>query len=208
MSLEDTLNPYAAPGTNVANSADHARALGDTLALTVQLTRKDWYAYQQFWSGREIGRPLPLVSVAALGLLWLSVISVLISVAREPLHLSSLAALGLLLAGIFHFAVTQLRKRRALQPAYDGVFLGQHRFEFSEAGVRDISIHCDSLTRWHVVSSIDESEELVVIGLSQVGAFVLPKRYLDNPPQFVHSLKALRAAVSARDERTGEIDQA
>ena len=196
--MDDLINPYAAPASNVDTTApgtppDASRTpLPERLTIDAHLTHNDWHAYQRFWEHGEMTRPLPALGIAALGLLWLAVLSALIAVARDPTSTGSLAALFLLLAGLFHVAVTRYRRRQAVKPTGDGVFLGKHRFEFSADGVRDRSMHCDSLTRWHVVSSIERTDELLVIGLGQVGAFVIPTRYLEEPEAFVQALEALR----------------
>lgn len=199
--MNDIVNPYATPAASLGDSEATGPIidgpLPDRVVIDAHLTRNDWQAYLKFWERREMTRPLPALGVAAAGLLWVATLAVIVAVARDPTSIGALSALFLLVAGLLHVIVARYRRRLAVQPTGDGVFLGKHRFEFSADGVRDRSIHCDSLIRWHVVSKIDRSDELLIIGLGHVGAFVIPLRYLDNSEAFMRTLKTYRANAAA-----------
>lgn len=194
--MDDSVNPYAAPASDVGSAtstaSDPAGPLPDSVAIDAHLTRNDWQAYLKYWERREMTRPLPALGVAAAALLWLATLTVIIAVARDPTSPGALSALFLLIAGLLHVFVARYRRRLAVKPTGDGVFLGKHRFEFSATGVRDASMHSDSLIRWHVVSHIDRSDELMVIGLGHVGAFVIPLRYVESPDTFIRTLEQYR----------------
>lgn len=202
----DVNNPYAAPQSELAET-DAAQPLATPnseideheVRVVTQLTVKDWQAYQTHWKTTQLPRVLPLLGMANSAVLWLAITFGFLVIYTDPWSLGALGVAALLLAGLLNVLVNRIRERRALTPSVEGMFLGKHEFTFSDKGIRDRARYCDTTTHWHVISAIEEAESLIVFSMGDVGAFVIPKRYLNEKQRFFDAVTQMWTQAKSED---------
>ena len=78
--------------------------------------------------------------------------------------------------------------RKAIIPKEDGIFVGTHKFGFSDSGIDIKSKHTKAFIEWSGIKDISQNEDYIFMFLDINRAHVLPKRDIDNPDSFFDSL--------------------
>ena len=67
----------------------------------------------------------------------------------------------ILLFGLFIFNLTKIRK--AYAPSENGVFIGEHKFIFSEEGIKTTGQGYEGSHNWSIVKKIDRISDIILI---------------------------------------------
>ena len=85
---------------------------------------------------------------------------------------------------ILIYFFSSYRFRKASAPNSDGVFLGEHKFIFSEDGIRSIGKGYEGLHSWSLVQRVERKNGLILVFIDTASAHIFPESKLENPEEF------------------------
>lgn len=83
----------------------------------------------------------------------------------------------------FYFHITR-QVRKMLREGKNEGLVGDHEMRLTKAGITDSSSTGETKLTWQGISEIHEDADYFFLYNSSVSAYILPKRYIDEPEQF------------------------
>lgn len=156
-----------------------------SMNVTLKLELEDWRQFQSFlekdlqksvkswWNGHWFTF-LFSVSLCLAILLALE--------AFGGIHWPTAGSVALLLAMVIGLHVAHLFKlRQAFSPSDSGIFVGEHRFDFGEDGIKIAGQDYETWLSWDRVQRIERSDDMIMIFLDTAFAYLFPVSKLDDP---------------------------
>ena len=98
---------------------------------------------------------------------------------------TAIATLVYSVAAFLTISLINMKKlRKAFAPNMKGVFIGTHKFIFSDEGIESQGEGYRSSYSWAIVKNIERSNGLIMIFLDTSYAFIFPENKLRKPDEF------------------------
>ncbi len=153
--------------------------------VTIKLELEDWQRFQSFlekdlqktvksWWNSHWFTFLFSVLLCLVLLLALEVFG--------GIHWPTAGMVALLVVLVIALHVAHLVKlKRAFAPSDSGIFIGEHRFVFTEDGIKVGGQGYENRLSWDRVQRIERSDGMIMIFLDTAFAYLFPQGKLDDP---------------------------
>jgi hypothetical protein len=173
------------------------------MEVEVELTVQDWRRcaplLQKFALHSSTGRLMRLLRGVATGFVVGIGAHLLIGYLRQFHPPTATWITAVFVTLVVWYCYKLFRIRRALEPMEDGLFLGVHRYAFSDDGIRAEGRCYRACYSWQAVRTVVRSRHLILILLDRAHALVFPVSQIEDPDAFVRFLSNGRRSATAAE---------
>jgi hypothetical protein len=166
------------------------------MTIQTDINQKDWTAFTRRVVRRSRKRWAPVYLLICCGIGGGTGLA--FDLSGSELHLPSFFA-GLA-AGIISLVIASRLIARQMQPAKDGVVLGPHEIEATEAGLRVVSRWSEAVFHWDAVRGAEVTDKYIFVMVDRNAGIIVPRRSFApdaEREQFVSEVQARAGGLAA-----------
>ena len=157
------------------------------MQIKVNLQEQDWLAFQ-----RHIARSAAKKNNAGNSKFWKELftwmaIAIIFTITFQvvgALHWPTVVAVSVIFIVLIALYLINLRGiRSAFKPSQEGIFCGEHEFNFHDDGFDVHGKGYHSHMQWCIVKRIERTNGMILMYLDSFQASIIPERDLDNPDE-------------------------
>jgi len=160
--------------------------------LTININLQDWKLFQQFHHSQLINRSRSKTIEFFVNLvLWAFIGFVFMAAFNQLSHFHWPSALSVFIfAATMYFLSTLKYKKlmKSYEPSDNGTLIGEHTFTINEKGISSKGKYYNCLHDWSAIKHIMQTNELVIIYIDTMNAFIFPKKEISDPNSFYNHL--------------------
>jgi hypothetical protein len=164
------------------------------MIVQTNTTNEDWIAYSKFIRRRVMHGAKNRAQACLLCVCFGVVLGLTISIGKFQIDLLNVGI------GFFGFAflivIFTRSQLKNMQPASDGIVLGQHSITIDYEGIRASGINAESLFRWKAVRSAAVTDGHIFIMVDNTAAIIVPRRSFTSDSEREGFLNEIQKHVS------------